>query len=69
MHHQLLIATPKGQLHELGALIIAVIASADGWNVTYMGPDLPGEEIAAAIDKLHPKIVALVLFTRMMTIY
>lgn len=55
----ILIATPKGQLHELGALIIGVIASSDGWNVTYMGPDLPGEEIAAAIEKLHPKIVAL----------
>jgi methanogenic corrinoid protein MtbC1 len=55
----MIVATPKGQLHELGALIIAVLASADGWNVTYMGPDLPAEEIAAAIDRLHPKIVAL----------
>ncbi|MCB0753247.1 MAG: cobalamin B12-binding domain-containing protein, partial [Ignavibacteriae bacterium] len=55
----ILIATPKGQLHELGALIVGVIASSDGWNVTYMGPDLPGEEIAAAIEKLHPKVVAL----------
>ncbi len=55
----ILIATPRGQLHELGALIIGVLASSDGWKVTYMGPDLPGEEIAAAIEKLHPKIVAL----------
>ena len=55
----IIIATPKGQLHELGALIIAAIASSDGWNVTYMGPDLPGEEIAAAINRLKPKIVAL----------
>ncbi len=55
----IIIATPKGQLHELGALIIGVIASSDGWNVTYMGPDLPGEEIAAAIERLKPKIVAL----------
>ena len=55
----ILVATPKGQLHELGALIIGVIASSDGWNVTYMGPDLPGEEIAAAIERMNPKIVAL----------
>jgi methanogenic corrinoid protein MtbC1 len=55
----IVIATPKGQLHELGALIIAAIASADGWNVTYMGPDLPGEEIAAAVKELKPKIIAL----------
>jgi MerR family transcriptional regulator, light-induced transcriptional regulator len=55
----IIVATPKGQLHELGALIISVIASADGWKVTYMGPNLPGEEIAAAINRLNPKIVAL----------
>jgi DNA-binding transcriptional MerR regulator/methylmalonyl-CoA mutase cobalamin-binding subunit len=55
----ILVATPKGQLHELGALIIAAIASSDGWRVTYMGPDLPGEEIAAAINRLKPGIVAL----------
>ena len=55
----ILIATPRGQLHELGALIIGVIASADGWNVTYVGPNLPGEEIAAAIERLQPQIVAL----------
>ncbi|MBK8944358.1 MAG: MerR family transcriptional regulator [Ignavibacteriae bacterium] len=56
---KILIATPKGQHHELGALIVGVVASSDGWDVTYIGPDLPGEEIAAAIEKIHPKIVAI----------
>ena len=55
----ILISTPKGQLHELGALIIAVIASSDGWKVTYLGPDLPAEEIAAASLRLNPEIIAL----------
>jgi len=55
----ILISTPKGQLHELGALIIAVIASSDGWKVTYLGPDLPAEEIAAASLRLNPDIIAL----------
>lgn len=56
---KILIATPKGQLHELGALIIGVLASSDGWNVIYIGSDLPGEEIAAAIERFNPKIVAV----------
>ena len=55
----ILISTPKSQLHELGALIIAVIASSDGWKVTYLGPDLPAEEIAAASLRLNPEIIAL----------
>lgn len=55
----ILISTPKGQLHELGALIIAVLASSDGWRVTYLGPDLPAEEIAAAVIRLNPNLIAL----------
>lgn len=55
----ILISTPRGQLHELGALMIAVIASTDGWRVTYMGPDLPAEEIAAAVHRLNPDLIAL----------
>lgn len=55
----ILIATPRGQMHELGALMVGVLASADGWNVMYMGPDLPGEEIVAAVERIKPRIVAL----------
>ena len=55
----IVIATPRGQMHELGALMVGVLASADGWKVMYMGPDLPGEEIVAAVERLKPKIVAL----------
>ena len=43
----ILITTPSRQLHELGALIVAVTAASEGWKVVYLGPDLPAEEIAA----------------------
>jgi len=41
----LVIATPRGQLHEIGALIAGITAAAEGWQVTYLGPNLPSEEI------------------------
>jgi len=44
------VATPAGQLHELGALIIAATAAADGWRTSYLGSSLPAEEIAKAVD-------------------
>jgi DNA-binding transcriptional MerR regulator len=44
---ELVVATPVGQRHELGALMVAVIASSDGWRTTYLGADLPALEIAA----------------------
>jgi methanogenic corrinoid protein MtbC1 len=52
-------ATPRGQEHELGALIVGVIASSIGWKVVYLGANLPVEEIAAAADSLDAKIVSL----------
>lgn len=55
----LLVTTPARQLHELGALIAAATAATDGWRVTYLGCDLPAEEIAAAAVQLGAKAVAL----------
>ena len=52
-------ATPRGQDHELGAMIVGVTAAPLGWKVIYLGPNLPVEEIAAVADSLEAKVVAL----------
>jgi len=54
-----LVCTPLHQAHEMGALIISVIAAFEGWGVTYLGPSLPAEEIAAAVLQKAPRVVAL----------
>jgi DNA-binding transcriptional MerR regulator/methylmalonyl-CoA mutase cobalamin-binding subunit len=47
----LVLATPTGERHELGILIVALCAQERGVRVVYLGPDLPAEEIArAALD-------------------
>lgn len=56
---RLVVTTPAGQLHELGALIIATVAASDGWQAVYLVPSLPAEEIAAALHPSEPKAVAL----------
>jgi MerR family transcriptional regulator, light-induced transcriptional regulator len=56
---KILVTTPQGQLHELGALIAAATASSEGWNVTYLGPNLPAEEIVGAAKQLNCKAIAL----------
>jgi len=55
----ILVTTPAGQVHEMGALLAAFASSLDGWQVTYLGPNLPAEEIAAAARQLNVKAVAL----------
>ncbi len=55
----IVIATPLGQMHDLGALTIAVVAASEGWRVIYLGSNLPAEEIAAAAFKEDSKSIAL----------
>jgi DNA-binding transcriptional MerR regulator/methylmalonyl-CoA mutase cobalamin-binding subunit len=52
-------ATPRGQEHELGALIAGVVAASSGWKVIYLGSSLPAEEIGAVVSHLGAKVVTL----------
>lgn len=56
---RLLVATLRGQLHELGAILGATAATADGWSVTWLGADLPAEDVAEAAKLLRVRAVAL----------
>jgi methanogenic corrinoid protein MtbC1 len=57
----LLVATPAGQIHELGALLVAATAVHFGWRVTYLGASLPAAEIAGAARLSQARAVALSL--------
>ncbi len=52
-------ATTSGQHHELGAILAAATAAAAGWRAIYLGPDLPGEEVALAATQLHARAIGL----------
>jgi DNA-binding transcriptional MerR regulator/methylmalonyl-CoA mutase cobalamin-binding subunit len=57
----LVVATPAGQLHELGALLVGAAAANLGWQVTYLGASLPAAEIAGAAHQDRARAVALSL--------
>lgn len=57
----LAVATPAGQRHELGALIVAALAIHEGWRILYLGSSLPAEDLAAAAEKHRPAALALSL--------
>ena len=57
----LVVATPAGQLHEGGALIVAAAAAAEGWRVQYLGANLPALEIAEAARRTGARAVGLSL--------
>ncbi|MBE0540666.1 MAG: MerR family transcriptional regulator [Verrucomicrobia bacterium] len=57
----LVVATPAGQVHELGALLVGATAANLGWQVTYLGASLPAAEIAGAAQQRRARAVALSL--------
>ncbi|TFG39341.1 MAG: cobalamin B12-binding domain-containing protein [Candidatus Aminicenantes bacterium] len=58
---RILVATPAGQRHELGAMLVAATAAPLGWNVLYLGQDLPVRDIARAAELGMARVVALSL--------
>jgi len=57
----LVVATPAGQLHELGALLAGAMAANLGWQVIQLGASLPAAEIAGAARGKRARAVALSL--------
>jgi len=55
----IVIATPPGHQHGLGALLASVAAADEGWSVLYLGPDIPAEELANAVKVRDARAVGL----------
>jgi methanogenic corrinoid protein MtbC1 len=55
----IVVGTPAKQLHELGSLVVAATAASTGWDVTYLGVDLPHTSVAAAARETDARAVAL----------
>lgn len=61
---RLLVATPVEQKHEIGALMVSIVAEAEGWQVMYLGPDLPATEIAAVANEKPVAAVCISLLIK-----
>ncbi|MGC3957150.1 MAG: MerR family transcriptional regulator [Verrucomicrobiota bacterium] len=55
----IVVATPAGQIHELGAVMAAAAANDLGWRVIYLGTSLPALEIAGAVVRNQARALAL----------
>ncbi|MBX3133551.1 MAG: MerR family transcriptional regulator [Gemmatimonadaceae bacterium] len=55
----IIVGTPASQLHELGAMLAATTAASCGWRVAYLGPNLPADELARAVQFAKARALAL----------
>lgn len=52
-------ATPEGEAHEFGCLAAAVVASSTGAQVTYLGSELPENEMARAVEMVGAHVLSV----------
>ena len=57
----LAVTTPRGQQIELGALMVAASAAAEGWRVMWFGPNLPALDILLGVESIKPVALAISL--------
>jgi MerR family transcriptional regulator, light-induced transcriptional regulator len=50
-------ACAPGELHQVGILILVVMLRWRGWDVKYLGPDLPLERLEEALRPIQPQIL------------
>ena len=55
----LVVATLAGPAQELDALVVAAVAAADGWRVTYVGPGVPADDIAELVRHVAAGVLAV----------
>lgn len=58
---RIIVGTPCGQLHDMAALMVSACAANLGWNVAFVGPNLPAHELAGAVRRFNAQCIALSL--------
>jgi DNA-binding transcriptional MerR regulator len=54
-----LLASPPGELHDLGLLAFGVLLHGDGWRIVFLGADTPVDSLLEAVAEVRPAIVVL----------
>jgi len=47
---RIVVGTPYGQMHDTGAALVASAAATNGWNVCFVGANLPASELVSAVN-------------------
>ncbi len=58
---RMLVAGVAGELHQLGANIVADVLEAHGWDVRFLGTNVPTSGLLSAIEEHRPHVVGLSL--------
>jgi len=57
--HTIIVSCVNGELHEIGARMVADLFELDGWNSYYFGANTPQRSLMNAIEIYKPRILAI----------
>jgi methanogenic corrinoid protein MtbC1 len=56
---RILVACPSGEQHTFSPLLVSFLLRRRGWEVTYLGADVPVSRMEEAVDTVNPHLVIL----------
>lgn len=56
---KMIITGVEGELHQVGANMVADLLEADGWDVRFLGTNVPHAGILSAIAEHHPTVLGI----------
>lgn len=57
--HKIIVSCIEGELHEIGARMVADLFELEGWNSYYFGANIPKRSLIKAVRDYSPDIVAI----------
>ncbi|MCX7913447.1 MAG: cobalamin-dependent protein [Thermodesulfovibrionales bacterium] len=54
-----IVASSPNEYHELGGRIVADLLEMDGWDVHFLGANVPSDELIKLVKKIKPKIIGI----------
>jgi methanogenic corrinoid protein MtbC1 len=56
---KMVIATVRGDIHDIGKNIVVALLDADGYTMVDLGVNVPPEEVAKAVQRERPNVLGL----------
>ena len=57
--YRVMVSCVQGEFHFIGARMIADLCLSRGWNVDFLGPDVPNDALIDVVNGRHPQVLVL----------
>lgn len=55
----IIVGCPSGELHTFSSLVISLLASEKGWDVVYLGADVPLDRMDILLKQVQPRLIVM----------